>query len=78
MSEHVSLLGLIQTRSIFTLGQPKWIKSKRSGFGQIPGYFPMIVLEKGGKRTDNMSKHVSLLGLKINKVNFHLGLAKLG
>jgi hypothetical protein len=24
----------------FTLGQPKWIKSKNSGFGQIPGYFP--------------------------------------
>ncbi len=37
------------------------------------GIFLMIVLEKGGKRPGNMSEHVSLIGLKVNKVNFHLG-----
>jgi hypothetical protein len=42
------------------------------------GIFPMIVLEKGGKRPDNMSEHLSLLGLKVNKVSFHFGQTKLG
>ncbi len=31
----------------------------------------MILLKKGGKRPDNMSKHVSLLGLKVNRSIFN-------
>jgi hypothetical protein len=35
MSEHVSLLGLKVTRSIFTMSRQSWVKSKTIGFAHI-------------------------------------------